>query len=62
MGGCNVSPSSKLMPRRQKRDFRGETLERRLLLDSDPFITEFMASNDSGLSDGFDDSSDWIEI
>ena len=39
-----------------------EALEPRLLLDSGPLITEFMASNDQTLDDEDGNSSDWIEI
>ena len=39
-----------------------EALEPRQLLAADPVITEFVASNDSGLRDGAGASSDWIEI
>lgn len=40
-----------------------ELLERRDLLAGDsPVISEFMASNDNTLEDGFGNSSDWIEI
>ena len=39
-----------------------ERLEPRLVLSSNPLITEFMASNDSTLNDGDGNSSDWIEL
>ena len=39
-----------------------EPLEPRLLLDSTPLITEFMADNNETLLDKFGESSDWIEI
>lgn len=39
-----------------------EALEPRQLLAADPVITEFVASNESGLRDGAGASSDWIEI
>jgi hypothetical protein len=39
-----------------------ETLESRLLLTSNPLITEIVASNKTGLSDMFGEKSDWIEI
>ncbi|MEE8451771.1 MAG: lamin tail domain-containing protein, partial [Thermoguttaceae bacterium] len=47
--------------RGRRREF--ETLEPRLVLDAGPFvISEFMAFNDSGLTDRDDEFSDWIEI
>ncbi len=40
-----------------------EQLEHRILLASDlPLISEFMASNDDTIRDGFGESPDWIEI
>jgi len=39
-----------------------EQLEPRLLLSSLPIISEFLASNKSGLKDSFGDYSDWIEL
>ncbi len=39
-----------------------EALESRLLLNSHPIITEFMADNDSTLADVDGDFSDWIEL
>lgn len=44
------------------RKTRTETLEPRHLLAAQPILSEFVASNDSTLSDGFGDDSDWIEI
>jgi hypothetical protein len=46
--------------RRRKLVF--ETLENRELLAADPIITEFMASNDNTLEDGYGATPDWIEI
>lgn len=46
----------------KQRRLNVETLEQRLLLAADPIITEFLASNDDGLLDGYGNSSDWIEI
>jgi hypothetical protein len=37
-------------------------LESRRVLAGHPIITEFVASNSSGLQDGFAEDSDWIEI
>jgi hypothetical protein len=39
-----------------------EPLEARLLLASNPIISEFLASNKNGLEDSFGVASDWIEI
>lgn len=39
-----------------------ESLEQRTMLAAQPILTEFVASNDSTLNDGFGDDSDWIEI
>ena len=39
-----------------------ETLEPRLVLNSDLIISEFLARNDNGLTDEDGDTSDWIEI
>src|SRR2546423_11322151 len=40
-----------------------EALEpRQLLAASDPFINEFLASNNNGLPDDYGAHSDWIEI
>jgi len=39
-----------------------ESLEPRQLLAADPIITEFLASNRNGLSDGDGRTSDWIEL
>lgn len=39
-----------------------ETLEHRLALSSDPFISEFMAANNHTLIDGNGEYADWIEI
>ena len=42
---------------------RFETLEQRCVLAAAPLlITEFVASNDNGISDGDGNSSDWIEL
>jgi hypothetical protein len=41
---------------------RFEPLEARHVLAANPIITEFMASNDTTINDGFGDDSDWIEI
>ena len=46
----------------RQRSLTLETLEQRLLLAADPIITEFLASNSSGLVDGNGNTSDWIEI
>ena len=45
-----------------RRSRKFELLEPRLVLASQPLITEFMASNDTTLEDGDGLSSDWIEI
>lgn len=39
-----------------------EQLEPRHLLAAQPILSEFVASNDSTLNDGFGEDSDWIEI
>ena len=39
-----------------------ESLEPRLLFTAVPLITEFVASNDTGLQDENGDRSDWIEL
>src|SRR3954470_20550152 len=36
--------------------------QRQMLAASEPIINEFMASNKTGITDGFGDNSDWIEI
>jgi hypothetical protein len=36
--------------------------QRQLLAGTDPIINEFMASNKTGITDNFNQSSDWIEI
>ncbi len=41
---------------------RIETLEPRHLLAAQPILSEFVASNDSTISDGFGNDEDWIEI
>ncbi|MCO8120624.1 lamin tail domain-containing protein [Stieleria sp. TO1_6] len=41
---------------------RFQTLESRRVLAANPVITEFVASNSSGLKDGYGEDSDWIEI
>ena len=41
---------------------RFESLEHRWLLSGDPIISEFLASNSTGLLDEDGDSSDWIEV
>jgi hypothetical protein len=50
--------------RRQTSDSpaRLESLESRIFLAVNPIITEFMASNSSGLKDQDGDTSDWIEL
>ena len=49
--------------RRTKRRVMPEKLERRDLLAGDlPLISEFMASNENTIEDGFGKSPDWIEI
>ena len=48
--------------RPQKRRRRLERLEPRRVLAGHPIITEFVASNTSGLEDGFAQRPDWIEI
>lgn len=50
------------MARRNQRRLRIQRLESRRVLAGHPVITEFMASNTSGLKDGFAEDSDWIEI
>jgi hypothetical protein len=49
-------------PRRRGRALTIESLEPRHLLAAHVLITEFMASNGSGLADGDGNNSDWIEI
>jgi hypothetical protein len=49
-------------PREPKRRLKFEPLEPRLVLSSQVFISEFMASNDKTLTDKDGQSSDWIEI
>lgn len=45
------------------RAMRGfERLENRMMLAAQPIISEFMASNQESLSDGFGQESDWIEL
>jgi len=44
------------------RQFHCEALEPRHLLAANPIITEFMASNNNTVSDGFGSETDWIEI
>jgi hypothetical protein len=45
------------------RTMRGfELLEKRMMLAAQPIISEFMASNNETLSDGFGQESDWIEL
>lgn len=39
-----------------------ERLEVRQMLAAQPVLSEFVASNDSTLNDGFGDDSDWVEI
>ncbi len=39
-----------------------EPLEPRMVLSASPLITEFLAVNDSSLSDDDGDSSDWVEV
>ncbi len=39
-----------------------EAMEERVMMASDPVITEFLASNQVGITDEDNDSSDWIEI
>ena len=46
----------------QRTALQFERLEPRVVLSSQPLITEFLASNDSSLLDGDGNSSDWIEI
>ena len=46
----------------RKRRLQVESLEARHLLAADPIISEFMASNDSTVDDGYGRDSDWIEI
>ena len=45
-----------------RRNLRIERLEPRHVLSTVPLITEFLASNDSGLVDEDGNSSDWIEL
>ena len=47
---------------RRRRHLKLNQLESRRLLDAGPIISEFMASNISGLLDEDWDSSDWIEV
>ena len=47
---------------RRKSSLRCESLEKRELLAADLVISEFLASNHSGLADQDGDFSDWIEI
>jgi hypothetical protein len=45
------------------RSMRGfERLEGRMMMAAQPIISEFMASNQESLSDGFGQESDWIEL
>ena len=44
------------------RQHRGELLEPRHLLAASVVISEFMASNDTGIRDEDHDRSDWIEL
>lgn len=41
---------------------RFEQLEARQMLAAQPLLSEFVASNDSTINDGFGDDSDWLEI
>ena len=50
------------MSRKIRKILHAESLEPRCVLAAAPIITEFMASNDSAIEDGFGDDSDWIEI
>jgi CotH kinase protein/Lamin Tail Domain len=46
-----------------RRTLRGfEQLEPRLMLAAQPIISEFMASNNGSIQDGFGKHSDWIEL
>ena len=46
-----------------RRALRGfEHLETRMMLAAQPIISEFMASNDGVIEDGFGQDSDWIEL
>lgn len=46
-----------------RRAMRGfELLENRMMLAAQPIISEFMASNNNTISDGFGQESDWIEL
>ncbi len=57
-----MSGKAKKRNRSAKKPFRGERLEPRCMLAADPVITEFMASNDATINDGFGRDTDWIEI
>src|SRR5205809_6468883 len=39
-----------------------EPMERRLLLAANVIISEFLADNDTGIKDYYNQSSDWIEL
>ncbi|MEO0530949.1 MAG: CotH kinase family protein [Planctomycetota bacterium] len=56
-----VFPSRKRSDRRQRPQGL-ERLEDRHLLAAQPILSEFVASNDSTLEDGFGEDSDWIEV
>ncbi|QEG37086.1 CotH kinase family protein [Bythopirellula goksoeyrii] len=52
----------KLTSRLKSRSARFETLESRNMLAAQPILSEFLASNDSSLNDGYGQDNDWIEI
>jgi hypothetical protein len=51
-----------IIGRRRRRRLAIQQLESRRLLAGHPIISEFVASNQSSLVDGFGDHPDWIEI
>jgi hypothetical protein len=63
-GPWSLSPPPGVTGRaaRRQRALTLEPLEPRIVLASQPVITEFMASNSSDFRDGDGNASDWIEI
>ncbi|MHB1036837.1 MAG: lamin tail domain-containing protein [Pirellulales bacterium] len=57
-----VAGTRRAKPAKPKRNPVLEQLESRLVLSADPFISEFLAVNNTGLADQNGDYSDWIEI
>src|SRR4051794_8088662 len=54
--------SNRNPPKQLRRDAVVDALEPRQLLSAAPFISEFVASNSTGLVDEDLDHSDWLEI